>query len=142
VRRIVAAAMAGAALVVGACENDSADDGGGGYAYAYHDACHQFASCGTCTPVNGCGWCFDSNGTGICAASPDECATPVFSWTWNPSGCRVPADAGAAQVTTGDATPADAVDAAIVVTEDASGEADAAPLDAASPPADASTPDL
>ena len=132
--------MAGAALVLGACENDSADDGG--YAYGYHDACHQFASCGTCTPVDGCGWCFDSNGTGMCAASPDECATPVFSWTWNPSGCRVPADAGAGQVTTDDAAPAVPVDAAIVVTEDAATESDATPLDAASLPAEASAPDL
>ena len=141
--------MAGAALVLGACESDSADDGGGGCAYGYHDACHQFASCGTCTPVNGCGWCFDSNGTGICAASPDECATPAFSWTWNPSGCRVPADAGAAQVTPGDAGPASppefsglALDATVVLVEDAAGQGDAAPLDAAPLPGDASAPDL
>jgi|SRR5580704_1189635 hypothetical protein len=97
--RLVAVTIAAAALVLGACEGDSSDSGAGyaGYGDPHFDGCRQFASCGTCTPVNGCGWCFDSDGTGMCAASPDECATPVFSWTWNPDGCRVPADAGTAQ---------------------------------------------
>jgi hypothetical protein len=95
VRRILAAAMAVGALVLGACETDSGDDhvsyGG------YYDGCRNYTSCGTCTPVNGCGWCCDADGTGLCASSPDECVTPAFSWTWNPSGCRIPADAGAVQ---------------------------------------------
>jgi hypothetical protein len=96
--RYVAVTIAAAALVLGACESNSGDDSAGyaGYAGPHSDGCSQFSSCGTCTPVDGCGWCFDSDGTGMCAASPDECATPIFSWTWNPNGCRVPADAGTA----------------------------------------------
>ncbi len=97
--RLVAVTIAAAALVLGACESDSGDSNAdyAGYGDPHFDGCRQFTSCGTCTPVDGCGWCFDSNGAGMCAASPDQCATPVFSWTWNPDGCRVPADAGAAR---------------------------------------------
>ena len=102
-RRVVAASVALAALVLGACEGSS-DSGYVSYG-GYSDGCRQFTSCGTCTPVNGCGWCFDSDGTGICASGPDECVTPVFSWTWNPSGCRVPASAGTTPVDAGAATP-------------------------------------
>ena len=100
-RRIVPAAFA-CALVIGACNggDDSTATSYGGYA-GYSDGCQAFTSCTACTPVNGCGWCFDSDGRGMCAASPDECATPAFSWTWNPSGCRVAADASTAQVAPG-----------------------------------------
>jgi hypothetical protein len=87
VRRIVAATIAAGALVLGACESDSGDDsvGSGG---GYYDPCRNYTSCSTCTPIEGCGWCFDSDGTGMCAASPDECVTPAFSWTWNPPPTR------------------------------------------------------
>jgi hypothetical protein len=132
--------MAAAAIALGACESDSGDSGGG-YGY-YPDACRQFASCGTCTPVNGCGWCFDADGTGLCAASPDECVTPAFSWTWNPDGCRVPAGTGTGQT----------VDAGVVVVlgdaatpvppaDSGAGEDDAAAVDAGSRPLEASVPD-
>jgi hypothetical protein len=142
VKKIVAAAMAAAAIALGACESDPGDSGGG-YGY-YRDGCGQFASCGTCTPVNGCGWCFDSDGNGLCAASPDECATPAFSWTWNPSGCRVPAAAGtgstvdAGTVTVGeDAALAPEVDGAVgedaAVAVDAGSAAEASVPEGAAP---------
>ncbi len=142
-RRLVATSVALAALVLGACESNS-DDGFAGYS-AYYDGCRQFTSCGTCTPVNGCGWCFDSDGTGMCAASPDECATPVFSWTWNPSGCRVPASVGAAPLDAAPAPPPG--DDAALSSEDAASvgpdsESDAAVVDSgASTPADAAAQD-
>ena len=134
-RRIVAAALTAVAFVLGACEDDSGD-GGGTYGY-YYDACRQFSSCGTCTPVEGCGWCFDSDGTGMCAASPDECATPAFSWTWNSSGCRIPADAGSTQ--TGDAGAPPIV--TVAVPEDAGPEDDAGSADAGATPVDAASAD-
>jgi hypothetical protein len=102
------AAMAIGLLVLGACETQSGEGFEG--AEGFRDGCRQFTSCGTCTPVSGCGWCFDADGKGLCAADPDECLTPAFSWTWNETGCRVPADAGAGPVVfTDDAgTPDDA----------------------------------
>jgi len=82
------------ALLFGACANES---GGGPPSYwggaDYAADCSQFASCNACTPINGCGWCYNSDGTGTCAASPDQCPTQSFSWTWDPDGCRVVADA-------------------------------------------------
>jgi hypothetical protein len=129
VRRIVAATIAAGALVLGACESDSGDDsvGSGG---GYYDACRNYTSCSTCTPIEGCGWCFDSDGTGMCAASPDECVTPAFSWTWNPSGCRIPADAGIAPAS--DAGPASPPE------QDAAGPGEIPPPveDAVAPPAE------
>ena len=92
--------------------------------YGFRDGCRQFTSCGTCTPVEGCGWCFDADGRGLCAADPNECLTPAFSWTWNETGCRVPADAGAGVV---------------VATEDAGSPEDAGPptvIDAGATPVD------
>jgi hypothetical protein len=63
--------------------------GGGGWA-----ECEQYTTCGACTPVSGCGWCQASDGTGLCADDPSACAgAQQFSWTWDPSGCRVTADA-------------------------------------------------
>ena len=50
---IVCLVPAGAALLLGACDDGSS---GGGTVYAYV-ACNQFSSCETCTPVIGCGWC-------------------------------------------------------------------------------------
>ncbi len=155
--RFVAVTIAAAALVLGACETDSGTDNAGyGYGYGYGGGgCHQFTSCGTCTPVDGCGWCFDSDGTGMCASSPDECATPVFSWTWNPAGCRVPADAGAVQVSDagflGDGWDAEIADGALPAPDAAhtgeggagetDGESDLAVADAGSVPGEASIPD-
>ena len=84
----IVASLVGLALA--ACGNDGGGDDAGPDLAGY---CSAFVSCETCTPANGCGWCYDSNGTGTCAASPDECPTLSFSWTWDPSGCRVTADA-------------------------------------------------
>jgi hypothetical protein len=150
VRRIVPAAFA-SALLVGACNggDDSSATSYGGYG-AYGDGCHAFSSCTTCTPVNGCGWCFNSDGTGMCTASPDECATPVFSWTWNPSGCRVAADASAVQAPEASSVsqPAEEEDAAVPGATDAPPPSDgdaarplvdgAASTDGASAPLEAS----
>jgi hypothetical protein len=128
-------ALAGA-LVVGACNGgDDSSSSFGGYSSYGGDGCQQFTSCTACTPVPGCGWCFDSDGRGMCAASPDECATPAFSWTWNPSGCRIPADASTAQAPDAGPPPPPEEDVAVPP-----GEADAAPptgkADAAPPAAD------
>jgi hypothetical protein len=75
----------------------SACDDGSGWGYAggggYAGSCSLQLSCGTCTPVNGCGWCTAPNGMGVCASDPDYCPTQEFTWTWDPSGCRVAADA-------------------------------------------------
>lgn len=81
-------------IAVAACDDHDHD-----YESAYGGAddsayCGQATTCGSCTPLNGCGWCFNSDGTGTCASGPDQCSTPEFSWTWDPSGCRETADAG------------------------------------------------
>jgi hypothetical protein len=91
-RRAIAGSIAASlvAVVVGACGNNAGGPDGGPDLTGF---CSQFTTCGTCTPQNGCGWCYDSDGTGTCAADPDECSTPAFSWTWDPDGCRVAADA-------------------------------------------------
>ncbi|MBV9945324.1 MAG: hypothetical protein JOZ69_00570 [Myxococcales bacterium] len=80
------------ALAAGACDDTSASTVyvSGGHA----GGCHQYDSCSSCTPVLGCGWCYLEDGTGRCVSDPDECSqSMVFTWTWNPSGCRVGADA-------------------------------------------------
>jgi hypothetical protein len=80
------------ALVLGACsERDQSVGGVYGGPVAN---CAVYTSCGTCTPVPGCGWCYNADGTGTCAPDPDGCTTPSFSWTWEPNGCRVGAEAG------------------------------------------------
>jgi hypothetical protein len=56
-------------------------------------SCRFYSSCDTCTPVSGCGWCTAPGGAGVCASDPDDCPTSEFSWTWDPKGCRVAADA-------------------------------------------------
>ncbi|MGH7296953.1 MAG: hypothetical protein ACRELB_18585 [Polyangiaceae bacterium] len=75
--------FASVALALAACSGDDASS-----AYAYSgDACNQFTSCGSCTPVEGCGWCFNASG-GLCAATPDECTNvSEFTWTWDSTGC-------------------------------------------------------
>lgn len=92
-RRIGATlSIAAIALVVGACDDNMHD---GGYGYSSQAAyCTQFSSCGTCTPVLGCGWCYNGDGTGTCTSDPDYCTGKQFSWTWEPTGCHVVADAG------------------------------------------------
>jgi hypothetical protein len=116
-RALAWTAVAVCAAVLAACEADSTQTDPP-YSYGYYDGCRQYASCGTCTPVLGCGWCFDSDGTGECVSTPAACSTPVFSWTWNPSGCRVPADAQAG-------SPPSAIDAGAPTVGDDAGEADA-----------------
>jgi hypothetical protein len=84
------------ALVFGAC-SDGASGGGGfsaGGAPAHRGACHPYTSCATCTPIVGCGWCYLADGTGKCAVDPDDCPGTAFSWTWEPTGCHVAAEAG------------------------------------------------
>jgi hypothetical protein len=87
-------AGAGALAMLGAC-----DDGGRRDRWMYVD-CSQYVSCGTCTPIAGCGWCY-GGGAGMCASDPNDCASSTeFTWTWDPGGCRVAADAS---VVTGEA---------------------------------------
>ncbi len=88
VATLTAAAIA---LAIAACE-----DGGYGYDQGGPNvACGQFTSCNTCTPVLGCGWCYTGSGTGTCTDGPQDCsAAPGGGWTWDPSGCRVQAEAG------------------------------------------------
>jgi len=109
-----------ACVAVPACASDHVEGGGynavgGGGGFV--ESCRQFTSCESCTPVSGCGWCFDSNGVGECAPDPDSCSTPAFSWTWNASGCRVPADAGRPQVSQEDAGPTVVVDSGPVTVD-------------------------
>jgi hypothetical protein len=84
------------AVALGACDGGSATSyaGSGPAGVGTTDSfCGSSNSCATCTPKNGCGWCYDSDGTGQCVSSPTECTTQAFDWTWNPEGCRVPAQA-------------------------------------------------
>jgi hypothetical protein len=79
-------------LVLAAC-----DDGGNynnGYPGYYGGYCEQFTSCEACTPIVGCGWCTDGSGKSICLSDPDSCRAQEFTWTWEPNGCGVTADAG------------------------------------------------
>jgi hypothetical protein len=100
-KRIVGSivSMSALAALLGACDGEGDYGDGGGRAWGGPSAsggCEQYATCDTCTPVTGCGWCYDSNGMGVCHASPEECETPAFSWTWDSSGCRGAADASVA----------------------------------------------
>ncbi len=113
-----ALALVAVALAIGAC-----DDGQYGYDYGYgpNVACGQFTSCDTCTPIQGCGWCYTGNGTGTCTDGPQDCSMePGGGWTWDPSGCRVGAEAG----TSGPGPDAAAArDGEGDATEDAAGDA-------------------
>jgi hypothetical protein len=126
-KRILTAALTALllAIALGACDDGSQDDPGYGYASSGVD-CSQYASCGTCTPVLGCGWCYNGNGAGTCASDPDRCTGSQFSWTWEPTGCRVAADASAVGV---DAGAESGADAAL--------DGDAAPASDAAPSSDA-----
>lgn len=124
------------ALILGACSEDTTESSGSGSGYfsAMSAACRPYTTCSTCTPVLGCGWCFDSDGTGECVSGPDDCRTQVFSWTWNESGCRIPADAGTGPVV----VVAD--DAGAVAVEASSGEGDDAGVGASDAGAESSSP--
>jgi hypothetical protein len=84
--------------------------------------CSPYLSCDTCTPVYGCGWCAAPNGSGVCASDPDYCPTLEFSWTWDPKGCRVAADASVGPT-----------DDASVTVEDVAAPREAATVDANRP---------
>ncbi len=120
-----------------ACDDQRGQHGRGG---GGEIGCGQLTSCGTCTPVAGCGWCETASGEGLCASDPDECASAsAFSWTWDPTGCRVVVDAGAVVVVPSDAgtivVPVDAgIDAPITTPIEASTDA---PIDAPINPSDA-----
>jgi hypothetical protein len=66
--------------------------------------CHDFRTCGSCTPVLGCGWC-QIGDDGVCVSDPRECAVArSFTFNWEPNECpgvapgdaavQTPADAG------------------------------------------------
>ncbi len=121
-RRVWFGALIASAIgvVVAACDGggDWVYYGGGGYAN-----CSLYTSCDTCTPVAGCGWCGLPGGSGVCTTDPDYCPTQEFSWTWEPKGCRVAADASIVEAG-GEDSPADA--SAEGATPDAGGGGDAA----------------
>jgi hypothetical protein len=102
-------------LLICACDTGTGYDGYRPYGGA--GPCKTFTSCGTCTPISGCGWCFTGagNSDGVCTDEPNDCPTLQFSWTWDPNGCRVSADAGIGS---------DAADAGVLPAVDASTEAE------------------
>jgi hypothetical protein len=111
-----ALAVAALALLGNACD----DSGGGGGSSAggaggTGPACAQYATCQACTPANGCGWCSYPEGTGECVSSPDRCREHAFSWTWDPSGCFVPADASVNPTTPAPPSSTDAANDAATV---------------------------
>jgi hypothetical protein len=89
-------AACGAALVLAsACDDGTVSFEGGSGGWAGGSTCAQYTTCGECTPVDGCGWCTVGPNQGMCVSDPNECASsPAFTWTWNPDGCFVAADAG------------------------------------------------
>ena len=133
-RRVLTGVLLASVIVcvLGACDDESYRSWGGGRRFV---ACGSYASCDTCTPVLGCGWCTAPNGSGVCSPDPDDCPTQEFSWTWNPSGCRVAADAsvvaldGAPEIADTGTPTADVVSPEDVETE---GSADGGNADATS----------
>ena len=129
-----------------AIASNACDEGDAYYAYgsSSYSPCSQYTSCGSCTPILGCGWCFEAKNTGHCAAGPSQCDGTAFSWTWEKSGCHLPADAGVkdggrvdgAVSTPEDAAPPTAEDAALPVDDAAPPVAEDADV-----PADDATPD-
>jgi hypothetical protein len=82
-------------LLIAACDvGGSWGYGGSGGYGGGTSTCSANTTCGTCTPISGCGWCTAPSGQGVCASDPDDCPTEQFTWTWDPNGCRVAADAG------------------------------------------------
>ncbi len=121
------------ALAIGACDDSESSESSGGAGYGTDDFCGSFQSCTACTPQDGCGWCYDSDGTGQCVSSPNACATPAFDWTWNPDGCRVPAQTRTAPLDAGEA-----LEASPVASPDAGAGEDAeTSVDASVPSSDA-----
>ncbi len=126
-RMVVAAAAVASAVVALACGDSRVQRGGRAGASA--TSCSAKTTCGTCTPVLGCGWCQLDDGSGRCVDDPNDCADhDVFTWTWEPSGCREPADAGVAKVDGGarDASEGDANEADARAAGDATAPTDAA----------------
>jgi hypothetical protein len=81
-------------LALGACSETGGSASAGFGPAPRYASCRQYVSCGSCTPISGCGWCYLPDGTGKCVEDPDECSSSsAFSWTWDPKGCRVTADA-------------------------------------------------
>jgi hypothetical protein len=79
---------------------------------AAYATCSQAATCNTCTPIVGCGWCQMPDGTGKCVDDPNDCASSmVFTWTWDPDGCRTPMDASSISVQERGDAQSDASDA-------------------------------
>jgi hypothetical protein len=112
----------GAAL--GACATE--DDGGIAYAYGgggYGGDCSAYTTCGTCTPVAGCGWCYTSDGSGVCAPGPSACPGQSFTWTWEPMGCFVPAEASVGSAASPDASTPEAASSEAAPPETGSSEA-------------------
>jgi hypothetical protein len=91
-RKLVGGLIASALTVMLAACDVGLSGSVGGYAGG-STSCSPYLSCDTCTPVSGCGWCIAPGGAGVCASDPDDCPTSQFSWTWDPKGCRVAADA-------------------------------------------------
>jgi hypothetical protein len=88
--------------------------------------------------VYGCGWCSTSSGS-ACLSDPDECAGAAqFSWTWEPTGCTVGADAGVT-VKDGEAPDASAPDASVPDVTPPRG--DVSVPDSSPPAEDVSVPD-
>jgi hypothetical protein len=119
-RRGVVVIVVAAVVGLAACESSSDWSGGQGYARGRGGPglCREATSCASCTPIVGCGWCQLPDGTGRCVDDPNDCSDEtVFSWTWDPSGCRVPIEAGAVTVGGGGSAVPDGsaplVDAAI-----------------------------
>lgn len=132
-------------------------DDGGDSSYSWGgppEACRQYQSCGSCTPIVGCGWCTGPNGDGVCASDPDFCPTQEFSWTWDSTGCRTLADAsvvgavdgalsaGDAGTLLGDSESSDSTDAELASQPDVlDGEAKTSRDAAGSSPCSASSSD-
>lgn len=61
-------------------------------------SCHDFRTCGSCTPVVGCGWC-QIGDDGVCVSDPRECTVArSFTFNWEPNECpgnATPSDGGA-----------------------------------------------
>jgi hypothetical protein len=119
---------AGVAVALSAC-----NDGLSGYYAAPAADCSAYTRCGTCTPVVGCGWCAGPGGSGVCVSDPDYCPTQQFTWTWDPNGCLVVADASVGPTEDVSVAPAEDVS---VGSPDAASNADAPKQDSA-PAADA-----
>jgi len=95
-------------LVLAGCDAGGYYDNGYGAAYDY-GYCRQYGSCDECTPIYGCGWCTYGQRQGVCLGNPDECRTQQFTWTWEPRGCGLLADAGSTASDSGsDGSSADA----------------------------------